>query len=102
MIFRPLTPPCAFAYEKYAAIPPGIGAYPEAGPLSGNVPSSKIVLAVTPGVADGVAPAVTTRTPDTATAAASSSNVFFMRLLSLSRTDLGGWSWADYTSPTSE
>src|SRR6476469_2097826 len=63
-------------------MPPGIGAYPDAGPLSGNVPSSRMDLAVTPGVAVDVAPAVITLPDATARAAASSRNVFFMLFLS--------------------
>jgi hypothetical protein len=39
---------------KYACMPRGIGAYSEAGPLSGNVPPIVIDLLVTPGVALGV------------------------------------------------
>src|SRR5215218_8523536 len=43
--FRVLT------HLKYASIPRGIGAYSDAGPLSGNVPPIVIVVLVTPGAA---------------------------------------------------
>src|SRR3954451_19163330 len=59
-----------------------MGAYPDAGPLRGNVPSSRIDFAVTPGVAEDVAPAVTTMTAETLSAAAISRNVFLIRSLS--------------------
>src|SRR6185437_16313164 len=70
-------------------MPTGIGAYPDAGPLSGYVPSRRIDFAVTPGVAVGRAPAVAPTTAVTASAATISRNVFLMRSLLL-RSGLGG------------
>src|SRR4029079_14064418 len=70
-------------------MPTAIGAYPDAGPLSGYVPSSRMEFAVTPGVAAGRAPAVAPTAAATARAATTSRNVFLMRSLLL-RVALGG------------
>src|SRR4051812_26464619 len=51
----PSLPFRALTYLKYASMPRGIGAYSDAGPLSGYVPPSTIDELVTPGVACGVA-----------------------------------------------
>src|SRR3954451_8280117 len=59
-------------------MPTGIGAYDEAGPLSGNVPPMTIALFVTPGAALAPASAVTHATAATTNAAASTPNLLFM------------------------
>src|SRR5919202_6234309 len=55
MPFLPSGPLRLLMYLKYASMPRGIGAYSDAGPLSGNVPPIVIDVLVTPGVAAGVA-----------------------------------------------
>src|SRR5581483_28195 len=66
LILRPFTPPCAFAYWKYAFSAFGIAPYSAAGPVSGNVPPIVIVDFVTPGVAVLAANATETRVAATA------------------------------------
>src|SRR5512133_1146666 len=71
---------------KYASIPRGIGAYSDAGPLSGNVPPIVIDVFVTPGVAAGAAPMLTRakapgmHTASAASAAASAISALFTSL----------------------
>src|SRR5215211_2611522 len=85
--FRVLT------HLKYAAIPRGIGAYSDAGPLSGNVPPMTIFLLVTPGVAFGAvarsgAAAAEERPASVAISAPARSSAFLI-LPSLSRKPAG-------------
>ena len=49
LILRPLTPPCAFTYLKYASAPRPTEANSAAGPVIGTVPPIVIVVDVTPG-----------------------------------------------------
>ncbi len=49
---RPLTPPSALTYLKYASAPRPTEPKSAAGPVSGTVPPIVIVVAVTPGAAD--------------------------------------------------
>src|SRR3954451_4131606 len=90
MIWRPPAPRLpsepfvALAYEKYAFIPTGIGAYEDAGPLSGKVPPSTIDRLVMPGSACAPASAVTHAIAATTSTAVSAPNLLFM-LLSLLR-----------------
>jgi hypothetical protein len=77
-------------YEKYTAIPFGIGAYSDAGPVSGNVPPMLMIVLVTPGVAASVR--VCANTPETpmadaavAVSASATSAFLMMTLPSLSR-----------------
>ena len=50
-ILRPLTPPLALTYLKYASAPRATDAYCDAEPVSGAVPPSRIEVGVTPGIA---------------------------------------------------
>src|SRR6266550_4122390 len=71
---------------KYASMPRGIGAYNDAGPLSGKVPPIVIDVFVTPGVAAGAAPMSTRakapgiHTASAASAAASAISALFTSL----------------------
>src|SRR5436190_19614629 len=86
MPFFPSGPLRLLTQLKYASIPRGIGAYNDAGPLSGNVPPIVIDVGVTPGVAAGVAPASTRakapgmHTASAASTAASATSALFTSL----------------------
>ena len=51
-IFRFATPPFALIESKYAFAPRATDAYEAAGPVSGDVPPSRIDVELTPGSAD--------------------------------------------------
>src|SRR5213592_4001355 len=73
MPFFPSGPLRLLTQLKYASIPRGIGAYNDAGPLSGNVPPIVIDVLVTPGVAADPAPTLTrAKAPGMHTASAAS------------------------------
>jgi hypothetical protein len=68
-----------FRYWKKTFIPTGIGAYDEAGPLSGNVPPMTIFRLDTPGgAACEPASAVTHAIAATASIAANNPNLILM------------------------
>src|SRR6266576_5814193 len=90
MPFLPSGPLRLLTQLKYASIPRGIGAYNDAGPLSGNVPPIVIDVVVTPGVA-AVPPPMLTRakapgmhTASAASTAASATSALFTSLPPLS------------------
>ena len=56
MILRPLTPPRASTYLKYASAPIAVPDPEEASPVRGVVPPIRISLALTPGSAAGLLP----------------------------------------------
>ena len=68
MILRPLTPPCAFTYLKYASAPRPTEPKSAAGPVIGTVPPIVIVDELTPGCAWLPASAAGTATAKAASA----------------------------------
>src|SRR5687768_342672 len=75
---RPSGPLRELMYAKYAFIDAGIGAYRDAGPVSGNVPPILIVRAVIP-VSDEADVALDAVTPSSTTSAAAKSTTFLIR-----------------------
>src|SRR5438270_11148954 len=80
-IFRPLTPPCALTYAKYAPSAAGIVLYSDATPVSGNVPPILIVVDVTPGSARCAPDAAVAATDTTNATAATATRLLSFALL---------------------